>query len=65
MKSLVVSSFFVDRIHAKPKLKPIEIINEFKDNYSINISYYHTWVGKELARVDGHGDESKSFTKLV
>ncbi|KAI5312328.1 hypothetical protein L3X38_041501 [Prunus dulcis] len=53
------------KIRAKPKLKPVEIINEFKDYYSIDISYYHAWFDKELAKQDVHGDKSKSFNKLV
>ncbi|XP_020417941.1 uncharacterized protein LOC109948663 [Prunus persica] len=65
MRSRVVSSLFVDRIRAKPKLKLVEIIHEFKNYYGIDISYYHTWFGKELAKLDVHGDESKSFNELV
>ncbi|CAL9031504.1 unnamed protein product, partial [Prunus brigantina] len=42
-----------------------EIIHEFKDYYGIDISYYHAWFGKELAKLNVHGDESKSFNKLV
>ncbi|XP_008240550.1 PREDICTED: uncharacterized protein LOC103339053 [Prunus mume] len=60
-----VSSLFVDRIRAKPELKPVEIIHEFKDYYGIDISYYHAWFGKELAKLDVHGDQSKSFNELV
>ncbi|CAL2280418.1 unnamed protein product [Prunus armeniaca] len=44
MRSRVVSSLIVDRIH---------------------ISYYHAWFGKELAKLNVHGDESKSFNELV
>ncbi|XP_021817977.1 uncharacterized protein LOC110760098 [Prunus avium] len=65
MRSRVVSSLFVDRIRAKPKLKLVEIIHELKDYYGIDISYYHAWFGKELAKLDIHGDESKPFNKLV
>ncbi|BBG93652.1 EF-TU receptor, partial [Prunus dulcis] len=65
MRSRVVSSLIVDRIRAKPELKPVEIIHEFKDYYGIDISYYHAWFGKELAKLDVHGDESKSFNELV
>ncbi|XP_034198173.1 uncharacterized protein LOC117613709, partial [Prunus dulcis] len=65
MRSRVVSSLIVDRIRAKPELKPAEIIHEFKDYYGIDISYYHAWFGKELAKLDVHGDESKSFNELV
>ncbi|KAI5335843.1 hypothetical protein L3X38_025977 [Prunus dulcis] len=65
MRSRVVSSLIVDRIRAKPELKPVEIIHEFKDYYGIDISYYHTWFGKQLAKLDVHGDESKSFNELV
>ena len=60
-----MSSLIVDRIRAKPELKPVEIIHEFKDYYGIDISYYHAWFGKELAKLDVHGDESKSFNELV
>ncbi|BBG99428.1 EF-TU receptor, partial [Prunus dulcis] len=49
----------------KTELKPVEIIHEFKDYYGIDISYYHAWFGKELAKLDIHGDESKSFNELV
>ncbi|XP_034199131.1 uncharacterized protein LOC117614431 [Prunus dulcis] len=65
MRSRVVSSLIVDRIRAKPELKPVEIIHEFKDYYGIYISYYHAWFGKELAKLEVHGDESKSFNELV
>ncbi|KAI5328405.1 hypothetical protein L3X38_027802 [Prunus dulcis] len=34
MRSRVVSSLIVDRIRAKPELKPVEIIHEFKDYYA-------------------------------
>ncbi|XP_020426581.1 uncharacterized protein LOC109950849 [Prunus persica] len=54
MRSRVVSSLIVDRIRAKPELKPVEIIYEFKDYYGIDISYYHAWFGKELAKLDVH-----------
>ncbi|BBN67515.1 EF-TU receptor [Prunus dulcis] len=64
MRSRVVSSLFVDRIRAKLELKPVEIIHEFKDYYGIDISYYHAWFGKELAKMDVHGDELKSFNEL-
>ncbi|CAL8115413.1 unnamed protein product [Prunus armeniaca] len=65
MRSRVVSSLIVDRIRAKPELKPVEIIHEFKDYYGIDISYYHAWFGKEFAKLNIHGDESKSFNGLV
>ncbi|CAL2237863.1 unnamed protein product [Prunus armeniaca] len=65
MRSRVVSSLIVDRIRAKPELKPVEIIHEFKDYYGIDISYYHAWFGKEFAKLNVHGDESKSFNGLV
>ncbi|KAI5318562.1 hypothetical protein L3X38_038270 [Prunus dulcis] len=65
MRSRVVCSLFMDIIHAKPELKPVEIIREFKDYYDIDISYYHALFGKELAKLDVHGDESKSFNELV
>ncbi|XP_034197954.1 uncharacterized protein LOC117613457 [Prunus dulcis] len=65
MRSRVVCSLFMDIIREKPELKPVEIIREFKDYYDIDISYYHAWFGKELAKLDVHGDESKSFNELV
>ncbi|XP_020410469.1 uncharacterized protein LOC109946585 [Prunus persica] len=65
MRSRVVSSLIVDRIRAKPGLKPVEIIHEFKDYYGIEISYYHAWFGKELAKLDVHGDEPKSFNICI
>ncbi|BBG93605.1 hypothetical protein Prudu_001671 [Prunus dulcis] len=65
MRSPVVSSLIVDRIRAKPELKPVEIIHEFKDYYGIDISYYHAWFGKELAKLDVHGDEPKCFNMLM
>ncbi|CAL8167140.1 unnamed protein product [Prunus armeniaca] len=49
----------------KTELKPVEIIHEFKDYYGIDISYYHAWFGKELAKLNVHGDESKCFNELV
>ncbi|KAI5344810.1 hypothetical protein L3X38_012687 [Prunus dulcis] len=65
MRSRVASSLFVDRIRAKLWSKPVEIIHEFKYYYGIDISYYHAWFCKELAKLDVHGDESKSFNELV
>ncbi|KAI5334632.1 hypothetical protein L3X38_024765 [Prunus dulcis] len=65
MRSRVMSSLIVDRIRAKPELKPVEIIHEFKDYYGIDISYYHAWFGEELAKLDVHSDETKSFNELV
>ena len=65
MRSRVVSSVVVDRIWAKPGLKPIEIVNKFKNYFSIQISYYHAWYGNELAKMDVHDDDSKSFNELV
>lgn len=60
-----MSSLFVDRIRAKPKLKPIEMIKEFKGYYGLDISYHHAWFGKQLAELEVHGDESKSFNELT
>ncbi|CAL9001563.1 unnamed protein product, partial [Prunus brigantina] len=37
MRSHVVCSLFVDKIRAKPELKPVEIIRDFKDYYGIDI----------------------------
>ncbi|BBN67423.1 hypothetical protein Prudu_74S000400, partial [Prunus dulcis] len=62
---LLVVKLLAVLIRAKPELKPVEIIHEFKDYYGIDISYYHAWFGKELAKLDVHGDESKSFNELV
>lgn len=60
-----MSSIFVDRIHAKPELKPIKMIKEFKEYYELDISYHHAWFGNKLAELEVHSDESKSFNELT
>lgn len=49
----------------KLELKSIEMIKEFKEYYGLDISYHHSWFGKQLAKLEVHGDEPKSFNELT
>ncbi|XP_024200641.1 uncharacterized protein LOC112203983 [Rosa chinensis] len=65
MGSKIVSSVVADQIRSKPLMKPIEIVKDFKHNYGLDISYYNAWKGKELAKIQVHGDEESSYTQLL
>lgn len=65
MGSKIVSTIVAEQIRSKPLVKPIEIVKDFKLNYGLDISYYNAWKGKEMAKVQVHGDEESSYTQLV
>ena len=65
MSSKSVCSVIKEHIQSKPLMKPIEIVQDMKKYYGLDISYYHAWYGKELAKKIVHGDESLSYNHLA
>lgn len=65
MSSRIVSSIVKDELRLKPSLRPIDIVQELKLNYGLDISYQNAWKGKEMAKLLVHGDEEASFQKLA
>ena len=54
----------VEQIRSNPHIKPIQIVDDFKKNYGLDVSYYNAWYGKELAMTMVHGDDVLSYQKL-
>lgn len=65
MGSKIMASIIVDEIQTNPILRPIDVVRDFKKNYGIAISYYNACYGKELAKTEVHGDDTKSYRQLL
>ncbi|RXH92644.1 hypothetical protein DVH24_033540 [Malus domestica] len=64
MTSKLVCSILVEQIRSNPHIKPIQIVDDFKKNYGLDVSYYNAWYGKEMAMTRVHGDDVLSYQKL-
>ncbi|XP_024155974.1 uncharacterized protein LOC112163951 [Rosa chinensis] len=64
MGSKVVKSIVVDKICANPNKKAIDIADEIKSDYGLDVAYRTVWYGTELAKTALHGDEADSYAQL-
>ncbi|XP_061988858.1 uncharacterized protein LOC133741866 [Rosa rugosa] len=65
MGSKVVKSIVLDKIRANPNKKPIDIADEIKSDYGLDVAYRTVWYGTELAKTALHGDEAESYAQLL
>ncbi|CAN6585913.1 unnamed protein product [Malus baccata var. baccata] len=65
MSSKILASTIVEKIRTRPRIKPIDIVMDFKRDYGLDISYYNAWYGKEIAKIKVHGDDSLSYHQMV
>ncbi|XP_024178409.1 uncharacterized protein LOC112184384 [Rosa chinensis] len=65
MGSNVVKSIVLDKIRANPNKKPIDIADEIKSDYGLDVPYRTVWYGTELAKTALHGDEAESYSQLL
>ncbi|XP_040375370.1 uncharacterized protein LOC112202235 [Rosa chinensis] len=65
MGSKVVKSIVLDKIRANPNKKPIDIADEIKSDYGLDVPYRTVWYGTELAKTALHGDEAESYAQLL
>ena len=64
MSSEIVGDVIVDQILDEPLMKPIKVVQYLKNNYRLDISYHHAWLGVEKARKEVYGDNCLSFDQL-
>nr|XP_028952514.1 uncharacterized protein LOC114822343 [Malus domestica] len=64
MTSKIVCSILVEQLRSNPHIKPIQIVDDFKKNYGLDVSYYNAWYGKEMVMTMVHGDDVLSYQKL-
>ncbi|XP_024172188.1 uncharacterized protein LOC112178244 [Rosa chinensis] len=64
MGSKVVKSIMVDKIRANLNKKAIDIADEIKSDYGLDVTYRTIWYGTELAKIALHGDEANSYAQL-
>ncbi|KAM7510722.1 hypothetical protein LguiB_009597 [Lonicera macranthoides] len=55
----------MDKIRDNPLLQPKDIVFYFKGSYSLDISYWNAWFGREFARTEVHGSDEGSYTILT
>ncbi|KAM5571324.1 hypothetical protein ABKV19_011762 [Rosa sericea] len=65
MGSKVVKSIVLDKIRANPNKKAIDIADEIKSDYGLDVAYRTVWYGTELAKTALHGDEAESYAQLL
>lgn len=65
MSSKLVKNAIMDLVRDRPLVKPSEIIDDFRRDYGVRLSYYYAYAGRELAAKEIHGDESLSYNNLV
>ncbi|XP_061999316.1 uncharacterized protein LOC133716650 [Rosa rugosa] len=65
MGSKVVKSIVLDKIRVNPNKKPIDIADEIKSDYGLDVAYRTVWYGTELAKTALHGDEAESYAQLL
>ncbi|KAL7163931.1 hypothetical protein ACSBR2_039943 [Camellia fascicularis] len=62
--SELVSNVIAERVRNRPLTRPIEVILDLKEDYSLDITYCVAWLGVEKARGELFGAYSISFDQL-
>ncbi|KAM7530184.1 hypothetical protein LguiB_033594 [Lonicera macranthoides] len=55
----------MDKIRDNPRLRPKDIVSDFKGSYGLDISYWNAWFGKEVARIEVHGSDEGNYAILT
>ena len=64
LNSDLVGKLIVEKIRKKPLTSPIDIIDDMKEKYGLDIEYHIAWKGVDNAKHDVFGDSFKSFDNL-
>ena len=65
MTSQVVKSTILDLIRDRPLTKPSDIIDYFRREFGVKLSYYFAYTGKSHAIKEVHGDDYASYQQLA
>ncbi|KAM7509581.1 hypothetical protein LguiA_020034 [Lonicera macranthoides] len=65
LNSSLVASLVMDKIRDNPRLRPKDIVSDFKGSYGLDISYWNAWFGKEVARIEVQGSNEGSYAILA
>ena len=65
MTSQVVKSTVLDLVRDRPLTKPSDIIDYFRREFGVTLSYYFAYTGKSHAVKEVHGDDYASYQQLV
>jgi zinc finger SWIM domain-containing protein 3 len=59
-----VSGIIKEKMKLYPNYKPKDIINDFKDEYGIQLNYFQAWRGKEIAKEQLQGSYKDAYNQL-
>ena len=65
MTSQLVKSVIFGLVRDKPLVKPSEIIDYFRRECGVRLSYYFAYTGRGIAIKEIHGDDSVSYKQLA
>lgn len=64
ISSAFVKSLIIDEIRDCPVKKPKDIIDAFRSEYNLELSYPFAYCGKQLALMELHGNDATSYNDL-
>ena len=65
MTSQVVKSVVLDLVRDRPLTKSSDIIDYFRREFCVKLSYYFAYIGKSHAIKEVHGDDYASYQQLA
>ncbi|PSS00253.1 Protein FAR1-RELATED SEQUENCE like, partial [Actinidia chinensis var. chinensis] len=60
----LVASIIKEKVKVQPNYRPKDILNDIKQEYGIELKYYHAWAGKEIAKEQLHGSCKDAYNQL-
>lgn len=62
--STLISQLIKDDVRDKSKKRPVDVVDDLKENYGVDVSYNRAWLAVQKAKFSAFGDYSDSFNQL-
>ncbi|XP_058217543.1 uncharacterized protein LOC131328640 [Rhododendron vialii] len=62
--SSLISQLIKDDVRNKSKKRPVDVVDDLKEYYGVDVSYNRAWLAVQKAKSNAFGDYSDSFNQL-
>ncbi|KAG5547706.1 hypothetical protein RHGRI_013411 [Rhododendron griersonianum] len=62
--STLISQLIKDDVRDKSKKRPVDVVDDLKEYYGVDVSYNRAWLAVQKAKFSAFGDYSDSFNQL-
>lgn len=62
--SSLISQLIKDDVKGKSKKRPVDVVDDLKEYYGLDVPYNRAWLGVEKAKSSAFGDYTDSFNEL-